>query len=140
MAPIVAVVVGFLLGGGAPALSTLVGGIGTGVADVDRLASTVASYAPAVCRATDPIIDRAVDAENARAGGKVTFWRRLANDLGAAADAVCADAATLSNTPINRARAVVDAVAAVNRANNALGSIAPAAPVAAPAAKRTTSR
>jgi hypothetical protein len=130
VAPVVLGVIGFLAGGGAlpiGALSALPAGVIADAEGIDRVAATVAAYAPAVCRATDPIIDRLVDAETARAKGRVTFWRRVANDLGAAADAVCADAASSRNTALNRARAVLDAVAAASKADAALGKSIPAA-------------
>lgn len=140
VAPVIGVVIGLLVGGGgAPlgALSLLPAGTLADATALNRVASTVAAYAPAVCKATDPLIDGLVDAENAHAGGKVTFWRRAANDLGAAADAVCADAAADPNTMLNRARAVIDAVEAASNANTALATIPP---VAAPAPRRATSR
>ena len=97
------IIIGFLAGFGGP-----LSGVGPMLTDVDAIASRVAAYAPAVCRATDGPLDRLSD-----------LWAssRLTTSLAAAADAVCA--ANL-DSPLARLQAIGAALRAVEAANAAL--------------------
>jgi hypothetical protein len=120
-APVVAAVVAFLTGAGvsASAIPVALTPIAGDLSAVDRVAKTAWSYAPAICRALDPLIDKAADAEDARAGGKVTIWRQITDDLTAASDSICASSSA-ANTPADRLAAIAKAVAAAERADGAL--------------------
>jgi len=120
---IIPALAGFLTGAGvsASAIPVVLAPIAGDLSALDQVAETAWSYAPAVCRALDPLLDKAVDAEDARAGGKVTTWRRLGHDLAAASDSICASSSA-PNTPAGRLAAIAMAVIAAERANSALGA------------------
>jgi hypothetical protein len=133
-APVVAAVIGLLTGAALPAGTLgaiLPAGLFSAAQDVDTLAARVASYAPAVCKATDTPLDRLMDAYDARADGKVTFWRRALDDMTAAADSVCRDVSNKPNTALNRVKAIVHAVEAAQNANSKLSALA-TAPIVTP--------
>ena len=119
-APVVAAVVAFLTGAGlsASAVPVALAPIASDLSAIDQVAKTAWSYAPAVCRALDPLLDKAMDAEDARAGGKITVWRRIGDDLAAASDSICASSSAV-NTPAERLAAIVRAVSAAEKANRA---------------------
>jgi hypothetical protein len=135
--PIVAVIVCLLTGQALPAgliAAALPANVINAARAVDSAAATVAAYAPAVCAATDGPLDRVTDDLDAASRGKVTTWRRVLAGLTAAADTVCAGAAKAS-TPAARAKLVIDAAAAVARAEATLDGVA--SPVAvAPTPRR----
>jgi len=123
-APVVAAVVAFLTGAGisASAIPVALAPIAGDLSAIDQVAKTAWSYAPAVCRALDPLLDKAMDAEDARAGGKVTPWRRIGDDLAAASDAICASSSA-PNTPAERLAAIVRAIGAAAKADRALDAL-----------------
>ena len=122
-------ILGWLAGGALPATTILPTDILGAAHAVDSVAATVAAYAPAICAASDGPLDRVTDALDASSHGNVTIWRRIIDGLTAASDAVCA--APLS-TPYERARAVLDAAAAVGKAEAALNAVAPPVVIIAP--------
>jgi len=134
VAPVVGAIVGLLVGGSLPAalgigiIPTEVFGIAR---SVDSVATAVASHTQSICRATDPVLDRLADAEDAKLGRKVTLWRRLEDGVARAADAACKHASEPNNI-VTRVTAVRDAIKAASEAQAQLdiyeGKLPPAVP------------
>ena len=114
-APVVAAIVAFLTGGTLP-IALGVGSIPSGIfstaKDVDSIATTIAAHSEAICRATDPLLDKIADAEDAKLGAKTSLLRRLEDNVARMADAACAHAGQ-ANTLANRLAAARDALNAI---------------------------
>ncbi|MGO8800870.1 MAG: hypothetical protein ACLQE9_21050 [Roseiarcus sp.] len=117
-APAVVALLAFLGGSGTAgaALPAL-----TAAAKTEAVVAGVYADLPAICRASDPLIDALGDA-----WPKSPTLARLA----AVADAVCA-AAQKPNDPVDQARLVIDAIEALRAAKSRLAEAAPK-PVAGP--------
>ena len=122
-APLVGFVIAFLTGAALPIATAgaIFGPTVQAIVVVDQKAATVYAKLPAICAATDPVLDRLSDA--ADAAKSRSRWRRLlaaaADRLARDADIVCGES-TAPNTPVGRLKAVADALADIARADNLL--------------------